>query len=135
MSPVRRRLNTTIAALTVVVLPACPYPSAGLAHAQATMSRLDEICIVMDREASAGIALTIFCASQGGERAASEVLARLHRAREHCRRGWVDFARVDYEALRRAFPLAGHRAHAFARQPDAAPSLTAWAASSEGCVR
>ena len=42
----------------------------------------------------------------------------------NCRRGWVDFARVDYDALRKAFPAAEYQVRAFS-----SPELAALPAS------
>jgi len=91
------------AALFLCALPALPYPFTDTADAQA-LSTFDEICLIKDREASAGIA-QVLVNSAAAEQPVDEALVRLRRARMNCRRGWIDFARVDYEALRKAFPV------------------------------
>ena len=56
----------------------------------------------------------------GADAPVDEALFRLRRARMNCRRGWVEFARVDYDALRKAFPVDPQLIQLFAGEPPLA---------------
>src|SRR5262249_41517647 len=100
----RRAASTfAFAGLILCALPACPFTA--VAGAQTARSTFDEICLIKDREASAGVAQTLVNNAASAEQSLDEALVRLRRARMNCRRGWVEFARVDYDALRKAFPV------------------------------
>ena len=74
--------------------------------AQPALSTFDEICVIKDREASAGIATILLAEPAAPDARLDDALARLRRARTYCDRVWVDLARVELDALRKAFPLA-----------------------------
>ena len=92
-----------IAAVFALSALASPHHFVHTASAQSGLSRFDEICLVMDREVSAGVALLILDPSAATARI-DDAIERLRRARMNCERRWIDHARVDYAALRHAFP-------------------------------
>jgi hypothetical protein len=80
--------------------------------AQPALSTLDQVCKIRDREASAGIALALLRSSVIADAWLDEASRRLRQARMYCRRQWVSNARVEYDALRRAFPARDEHIHA-----------------------
>jgi hypothetical protein len=124
----RSRMLRSAAVLTLVAFasPAFPFPFVQIARAQIALSTFDEICVIKDREASAGVALALVNATAEAEPQLDDALSRLRRARMNCRRGWVDVARVDYDALRRVFPAADYQIRALS-----SPELAALPASPE----
>jgi hypothetical protein len=94
-----------VSALSVVFsLAASSY--CGMAWAQNGLSFSEQICLVRDREASTGIAFVLLNPRAFSEAELEEAIARLRRARMYCQRpGWANFARVEYEALRKMLPV------------------------------
>jgi hypothetical protein len=122
-----RRAAGTLAgaALLLCGLPVLPYPFTELADAQRALSTFDEICLIKDREASAGLAQVLVNSATGAEQPLDEALVRLRRARMNCRRGWVEVARVDYDALRKAFPVDPQLVQLFAGGEEPLAALPA----------
>lgn len=97
---VRHILAATIAGLQLLCGSA-----PGRAVAQPALSTFDEVCVIRNREASAGIATILLGVPAAADARVDDALARLRRARTYCDRGWVDFARVELDAVRKAFPV------------------------------
>ena len=95
------RVGFIVTAMTVLPLECGAAPGG----AQPALSTFDEVCVIMDREASAGIATILLGAPANADARLDEALVRLRRARTYCDRVWVDPARVEFNALRKAFPL------------------------------
>jgi hypothetical protein len=68
---------------------------------------LDPACASWDREASLGIAALVAEPTLAAESQLDEAFARLRRARQSCRAGWLDVARQDYTQLRELYPFPG----------------------------
>lgn len=124
---VRSSVNTRCILAAMIVLPLVCDAAPGGALAQPALSTFDEVCVIMDREASAGIATILLGAPAAADARLDDALVRLRRARTYCDRVWVDPARVEFNALRNAFPLtdrqvqllfeAGRPLAALQRQP------------------
>ena len=113
-----------VAGVTFAVLPVSPRHLA--ASAQNGLSTYDEVCVVRDRDASAGIALALLGSAAGTEARIDNALLQLRRARTYCRRSWTSPARVEYDALRKAFPVTDEQVSALL---DAERSIVALSAS------
>ena len=120
----RRFCIAIVAGATFAVLPFSPRHLA--ASAQNGLSTYEEICVVRDRDASAGIALALLGSAAGAEARVDNALLQLRRARTYCRWSWTAPARVEYDALRKAFPVTHEQVSALL---DAERSIVALSAS------
>ena len=121
--PCRRLCVAILAGAAFAALPFWPHH---FASAQNGLSTYDEICLVRDREASAGIALALLGSATITEPRLDNALLQLRRARTYCRRAWTGLARVEYDALRKAFPITDEQ---IAALRDAERSIVALATS------